>query len=280
VGWTNGAREAQVSTIPSNYSVPAIVTAMPSVDSAENADRLASVEALGDIILSDDPQVSLDRKLEAFNSLGGLGGKSWRDGGAREALSKLYWLKTESPLAKEIDAVGNRYQAMGMAEGRAAQARGGDEEWTGSNPIAAFGKFSDDDQKMLMVALGLSGKYASVEDAYDDYQRQSDEAVARYQAGKRSKAVEVTLSEEAKALLGPKAAGDAAEQALAALKAGGSKTDRGAVALRMLEKAAEDRAAAKADEKDGAADTASGTAPSLGDLLRDYRSGDAVDKTA
>jgi len=277
-----------VSAIPANYTVPAIVSATPSINSAENAERLASVEALGDIILSNDPKVSVDQKLAAFNSLSNLGGKSWRDAGAGEALSKAYWLKTESPLAKQIQEVGNRYQNAGMAEGRAAQARGGDEEWTGGNPIAAFSKFSEDDQKILMVALGLNGKYASVKDAYDDFQRQSDEAVAKYQAGKRAKSVEVTLSDAAKALLGPeaaaKASGSAAEQALATLKAGGSPTDKGAVALRMLEKAAEARAAARAE--DAKAD--SGQPPSLSDDLRalkdgmsaNYRSGDTVDKSA
>ena len=281
-----------MSTIPANYTVPRVVTNFTAVDSAENAQRLASVESLADVIMSDDPKVSVDQKLQAFSSLSGLGGKSWRDAGAREARSKLYWLKTESPLAKELDAVGNRYQAMGMAEGRAAQARGGDEEWTGGNPIAAFSKFSDDDQKRLMVALGLNDKYGSVQEAYDDYQRQSDEAVAKYQASKRDKAVEVSLSDDAKALLGPEAAakagGSAAEQALAMLKAGNSGTDDSSVALRMLEKAAEARAAAKADEADNAADPKADAPPSLNELLRDmqgrlsadYRSGDTVDKTA
>lgn len=280
-----------MSAIPSNYTAPAAVSAMPRVDSAENAQRLASVEALGDIIMSNDPKVSTDQKLEAFNSLSHLVGKAWRDEGAQEAIAKASWLKTESPLAKRINDVGNRYQNAGMAEGRAAQARGGDEEWTGGNPIAAFSKFSEDDQKVLMVALGLDTQYGSVKEAYDDFQRQSDEAVARYQASKQKTSVKVSLSDEAKALLGPESvaniSGSKAEQALARLTADGPRTDKGSVALSMLQKASEARAQAKADETTADATPPAETpqAPGKDRALQDkrgfyYRSGDKVDKNA
>jgi hypothetical protein len=225
---------------------------MPSIDSAENAERLARVEALGQVVLSDDPKVSIDRKLEAFGSLRSLGGKTWRDTGAKEAMVKLSWLVTSSPLAQRIQNVGARYQNMGMAEGRAAQARGGDEEWTGGNPIASFSKFSEDDQKVLMVALGLDTKYSSVGEAYDDFQRQSDEAVARYHASKPTTSDEVSLSDQAKSILGAdavaKVSGSDAERALAILTAKAPKTDKSTLALTMLDNASKANAEAQARE--------------------------------
>lgn len=256
--------------IPTSYTVPAIVSGMVSIDNDENRARLARVEELGSIILSDDPKVSVGEKLDALRVLSSrstnAAGQSWRVAGAQEAVSKAYWLATASPFAKELDAAGAQFSSDVMSAGRSMQARNADAPNAGQMNLDALSRRSSAEQKMIAYNMGFS--------SLDAWKADLEQQANKFRDRNPSPAVQMTLSKEAKATFGSTidVANDVprsdAERALEIFKDGGATT-MGALALMVIEQAADAREAEVATRETGiaAAKTRSTKVYTVGDIM-------------
>jgi acyl-CoA synthetase (AMP-forming)/AMP-acid ligase II len=170
---------------------------------------------------------------------------------------------TNSAFAKRVMSVGARYEAIGMANSNSTE--------NGNQfQLDVINRFSSDDQKVLFAAIGgYNENYSSIDAVKADLQTQA--AAATSQQSSAAPAVEVSLSDKAKALLASDSTGNSpgavltpAEQAQKTLSASRDATSGAAVGLQLLQKAQETADAANA--KDAAKSDTSSTSTSSGNL--------------
>jgi hypothetical protein len=215
-----------MTAVPADYSVAAIVSLTTKVDNDATRGRSAEVDRIGDIIMSDDPQVTAEQKMAAIGTLRSMGRDS-RAIGAQDALIKASWFVTESPFAKAMDAAGAAFSAETTAAGRTGGARDGDAFNAPRMNLDTLSRRSSTEQTLIAYNMG----YASLDTFKGELERQADDHAARYPAA----VVKVTLSDDAKASLGD------AQQALETLQRGKTGDVMATAALSLLQNTTETR---------------------------------------
>lgn len=258
----------QISTTP--HTTPA-----PASGSSNVVEKMKQQAA----ILADGSGASDQEKLDAYKSIFSTMNQSSRSGTGwfqqstqsdRDAVNEVF---SNSSMSKRVRAAADDLNRFGMS-----QARGTN---TPQKTLAHLNSMSEFEQA-LAAAGSAEGSLESFKSFLQSNADATDKLIAADKAEQDAKAsknaVKVTLSDKAKAALNQaQGADDAAtsdDPATAAL-ASLSKTDQNdgiaGAALKMLQKAAEDRAEAKDEAKDEKVAATSVTSK------RTYAAGDNID---
>lgn len=222
-------------------------------------------------LLADDSRASNDQKIDAYLTISkaiaqsASTGSGWFQQSAQDDRDAVNAIMDNSSMAKQVRQAADDFNARGMRTSRTSNVM--------ANQLDYLNGLSDTQQKMIFAGTASLDQTSSF-DSWKDFLQQNADSREHQMAVESANhpAVKVTLSEKAKAALKlpqgmeTDAEGAHAEAAAVAFL----KTEQGdgvaGAALKMLQKAAEERAEAKENAKRNASDTA-----------RVYEAGDKVD---
>jgi hypothetical protein len=237
----------QVSSLSSSSTPPS------SGGVVEQVKRLAGVLADGSGASDQDKITAYTSILKAYADSSNSG-SGWFQSSTQDERDAVNAVLDTSSMAQQIRKAADDFNARGMSADRTTNVM--------ASQISYLNGLSDMQQQLIFAGSALTAQTPTLESWKGFLQENADGRAKQMADEAAEKApVKVTLSDQAKAALAAEPSPD--KQALDALAKGDVEDGVAGAALRMLRKAAEERAEA-ADRKAGEA--------------KPYEIGDAVDK--